>query len=150
MGKALRLDLCVPTVQAGGLKLSALTGLDLAGLLGDCLVAAPTTAEGRTRYPVAFVDGVSVSWPLRLPLIGEVEFGLGNEDGHLALRVPALPFITAPVEARIGRYVTGLPRRSGAQKVYRLQVRPGERVAVPVGMLGEIAVEAPVRQHTIC
>ena len=143
MGRALRLDLCVPAIQAGGLKLGALTGLDLAGLLGDYLVAAPSTSGTQTRYPVAFGDGISVSWPLRLPLIGEVEFGLGNEDGHLALRVPAMPFITAPVEARIGRHAIGQPRRFAGQKVYQLRIRPGERVAVPMGALGEIAVENP-------
>lgn len=140
--QAMRLDLCVPAIQAGGLKLGRVTGLELSGLLADYLVAPPTTEERSTRYPVAFEEGISVSWPIRLPLFGEVEVGLGNEDGLLALRVPALPFVTGPLEARIAGRVVGKPRREGLEVVYRLRLRPGARVAVPMGMLGEVAVEA--------
>ncbi len=139
---ALRLDLCVPTIQAGGLGLGSVTGLELSGLLGDYLVGEPTQAGRSTRYPVALGEGITVSWPIRLPLLGEVEVGLGNEDGCLALRVPALPFVTAPLEARIGGRLAGTPRREGMQKVYRIRLWPGARVAVPVGVLGEVAVEA--------
>ncbi len=139
---ALRLDLCVPALQAGGLGLGAMTGLELSGLLGDYLVGEPTTEGRSTRYPVALGEGISVSWPIRLPLIGEVEIGLGNAGGCLTLRVPALTLLTAPLEARIGGSVIGMPRREGMHKVYRLRLAPGTRVAVPLGMLGEVAVEA--------
>ena len=147
----LRVNLTLPSTKLtfGALSydpLKQMLGFDPRGALAPLLGAEPfirTTGGAATEvFPLALAPGVRVALPL-----GPIgEFAIANDRGLLAITVPAKA--TRWMLERIGGLVVAGPQSiTDADGVHRMSVvwlrlPPGTRTSLPLGMLGEIGIEA--------
>ncbi len=148
----LRFDLVLPVLRFGvGIfaidPVEKLIGAPLSEILSS-LMRAPTyqrpSASGTSVevYPLALPDGEGATVPL-----GQFgELGFANRSGMLELTVPLRA--AGWVEQRLAGAMVE-PRRQGLSSdgasivaTYLLRLRPGMTAGVPLGALGELAVEA--------
>lgn len=126
--------------------LKEMLGFDPRSVLAPILRSDPyiRTTEGKATevFPLALAPGVSASIPL-----GPVgEFSVANDRGLLAVTVPtrATPWL----REQVGGLLVGGPQPitddDGVQRVAVawLRLRPGVRVGLPLGLLGELGLEA--------
>ena len=147
----LRVDLTLPSMRLalGPVvydPLKELLGFDPREALTPLLRSAPyvRTAGGAAVevFPLAIAPGVHVATPLG-PL---GEFAVANDQGLLALTLPARAAGLLPSQA--GGLVVAGPQavvdRDGLHRVsvVWLRLRPGLRTAIPLGLLGELGLEA--------
>ena len=102
-----------------------------------------TTASAATEvFPLALAPGVRVALPLG-PL---GEFGVANDRGLLAITVPAR--VTRWLQDYLGSLLVAGPQAvAGSDGAHRvsvawLQLAPGTRASLPLGLLGELGLEA--------
>ena len=153
LGGAIRFNLILPTARLGFGPLSfnpieQAIGAPVADIL-ESLMTGPVTQRPSQAgpsvdvYHLALPDGEG----LTLPLGSWGELGFRNEAGLLVLTVPL------PAESWIQRRLSGAIKRGpehllsqdGTARVARfwVQLAPGMNVGFPLGVLGEIGVEAP-------
>ncbi len=147
----LRIDLTLPSTKLtfGALSydpLQQLLGFDPRATLTPLLRAESyirTTAGAATEvFPLALAPGVRVSMPLG-PL---GEFAVANDQGLLALTVPARA--ARWLLEHVGDHLVAGPRSLvDGDGVHRsssawLRLPPGTRAGLPMGLLGEIGLEA--------
>ena len=151
-GKALRVNLTFPVTRMGfGVfqfdPLTQALGMPLSEILSSLMIAPVrqrASAGGPTVdvYPLALPEGEGAS--LNLGQLGPV--GFRNDRGWLVITVP-LPFI-GWVQQRLAQVIVHGPEISlstdGMSRVadFWIQLVPGMRSVLPLGILGEVGVEA--------
>lgn len=146
-GLALRISTPAP-VGLGPFRvdvLSQLLGCSLADLLGPLLVAAPSRQPSPTGpavlvHDLELPDGEGVE----LPLGGLGAVGFFADGGLLRLTcpLPALPALLRRVGSSLVHGPTEAEVDGARVAVLWLHLRPGLRAAIPLGFLGELAIEA--------
>lgn len=147
----LRIDLTLPSTKVtfGVLSydpLKEMLGFDPRTALAPILRADSyiRTAGGVAIevFPLALAPGVSASIPL-----GPVgEFAVANDRGLLALTVPARA--TRWLQEQVGEFLVAGPQPVvDGDGVHRLSMAwlrlpPGTRTGLPLGLLGEVGIEA--------
>ena len=148
----LRVDLVVPVMRLGFGAFALdpvrqLIGMPLEEVLESLLVGPvtqrPSVAGPSVEvYPLALPEGEGASVPL-----GQWgELGFANEGGNMVLTAPMVA--RKMLEARMAGALVEEPRvglsSDGRSRVVEMTVRlrPGMRMGVPLGMLGELGVEA--------
>lgn len=149
---SVRVNLTMPVTRLGFGPLSfdpveQMIGAPLTDILESLLVSAPYRRPSEAGaaievYPLALPDGEGASVPL-----GQWgEIGFCNERGLLVLTVPL--FAGKWIEQRFAGALVGPPRQrlshDGTARVvdYRVRLRAGMRAAFPLGVMGEVGVEA--------
>jgi len=147
----LRVNLTLPSTKLtfGVLSydpLKDMLGFEPREALAPLLRADPyirTTGSSATEVvPLTLAPGVRVALPLG-PL-GEI--GVANDRGLLAVTVPARA--TRWLQDHLGNLVVAGPQAvTGADGMHRLSVAwvrlpPGTRASMPLGLLGEVGIEA--------
>lgn len=148
----LRIDLVVPVMRFGFGPLALdpvrqFIGMPLSEVLESLLVGPvtqrPSVAGPAVEvYPLALPEGEGAS----IPLGQWGELGFANTEGNLVLTAPLVA--RKMLEARLAGALVEEPRvglsTDGRSRVVEMTVRlrPGMRMGVPLGMLGELGVEA--------
>ena len=131
----------LPRMQFGMLSFGMVSGLDLGRSLEPYLAGPIEERPHARRYPLQIRDGVGIAIPFTVPLFGSHELRLDDAEQRLWVGVPDLDFVSGAVYPRIAAYIQGEPRQRGRCICYPLLMKPGERFAVPIATVGEIAVE---------
>jgi len=152
LGGAIRFNLVLPTARFGFGPLSfspieQAIGAPVADIL-ESLMTGPVTQRPSQAGPS--VDVYSLALPdgegLTLPLGRWGELGFFNHEGLLVLTVPlpAATWIQTKLASAIVRGPDHLLSQDGTARVARfwLRLRPGMSAAFPLGMLGEVGLEA--------
>ncbi len=146
-------DLTVPVTKMG---FGPFAIDPVAHFLGAPLIEILDSLLRSKPYQCPGAQGVAVDvFPLMLPegegasidLAQFGEIGLANEDGLLRLTVPQS--VEGWVGPRFGEAVVSGPMRGPASNggvavvsVFHLRLQPGMKASLPLGMLGEVGVEA--------
>lgn len=150
--RAIRFNLILPAARLGFGPFSVdpfaeVIGAPVADIL-ESLMTGPITKRPSEAgpavdvYPLMLPDGEGIT----LPLGGWGELGFFNREGLLVLTVP-LPAVTWVHSKLAGAVVRGpehLLSQDGTARVVRfwLRLHPGMSAAFPLGVLGEIGLEA--------
>ena len=148
----LRFRLTLPVTRVGfGVfsvdPLAKLIGAPVRSILEPLLVGEVRRDVGRTgnlveHYPVAIPDGEG----LAVPLGSFGAFGFRSESGTLVLTVPSplVAWLSPRLDADLVGGPVHRPSEGGGVPVADLWVRlrPGLRLTLPLGALGEMGVEA--------
>ena len=150
--RAIRFNLVLPATKIGfGVfavdPLGQVIGAPVADIL-ESLMTRPVTQRPSQAGPA--VDVFHLALPdgegLTLPLGRWGELGFFNRQGELILTVPlpAANWIQAKLAGAIVRGPDHLLSQDGTARVARfgLLLQPGMSASFPLGMLGEVAVEA--------
>lgn len=147
----LRVDLTLPSTRLGLGPLSydplkELLGIDPGQMLARLLRSEPytrTTGGVATEvFPLALAPGMRVA----IPLGSFGELAVANERGLLELTVPAQA--TRWLQDQVGGLLVAGPKAiTDDDGVHRgsvawLRLPPGARAAFPLGLLGELGLEA--------
>lgn len=149
--RAIRVNVTVPVTRIGFGPFSfdpleQMIGAPLGDLLEPLMVGPVTrrpSAAGPAVdvYPLALPDGEGAS----IPLGQRGEVGFANRDGLLVLTVPW--GIAGWLRQRLGDAIVRGPEawlsadRTARVATVWMRLRPGMRASVPLGALGELAIE---------
>lgn len=149
---ALRFNVTLPVTKLGFGPfqfdpLTQIVGQPIANVLeplrvGDVTRRPSTSGTAVEVHPLALPDGEGLVVPL-----GQFgELGFRASSGYLVLTVPAAVkgWVGKRLEGMIVKGPTEATSLNGTARVaeFWVQLRPGARASVPLGMLGEIGVEA--------
>lgn len=147
----LHIDLTLPSTKLtfGALSydpLRQMLGFDPRTMLAPLLRAEPyirtAGAAAAEVFPLTLAPGARMSMPLG-PL---GEFAVANDQGLLALTVPARA--ARWLQDHVGEHLVAGPRavvdRDGVHRSSAAWIRlpPGTRAGLPLGLLGEVGIEA--------
>jgi hypothetical protein len=137
MPESINLSLEIPRVQVGLLSMSGpLTGLDAA--LQPYLDGQKTEGPSSTTYPLAIADGVGISIPFKLPLLGQQEVMLDHRAGVLWLGVPAMAH--AFVLPRVAHRLCGSPENRMGMVFFPMRLQGEDSITIPLASLGNLSV----------
>lgn len=137
---ALRLDLTIPEILVGR---TPLLRWPLEGVFryAHMLAGEPVQSDGGCRYPLAVEDVKTVSVPL--PLSRPIDIELLHEDGALGVMLPNIPGLLSFLRPALEPWMIRAPELTPDGVAVLLRPRPGGRISVSLGSLGEISVEVP-------
>lgn len=135
--------LTLPAIIAGSTDVTAqhLDPIFKPHLLPDSEPQSVRTGTGMGRqYTLRLPEGVTLSYSIHVPMLGEQEVGIGADKGLVRLSLPGNPFVLSML-GNLAAHAERGPTYNGPRAFFWFNPSKGN-IVIPIPMLGEIRLEA--------